>query len=88
MEMNQFAVILPLILAILLIFVIPMLMRKYGLEPGDLLKLLTSRLKKQDYASVSKNIREGKPRREPTTRRSGGRCVIFVSPKAFFACEL
>ena len=38
MEMNQFAVILPLILAILLIFVIPMLMRKYGLEPGDLLE--------------------------------------------------
>ena len=36
--------ILPLILAILLIFLIPMLMRRYGLEWEDLIRLLEGTL--------------------------------------------
>ena len=46
--------ILPLILAILLIFVIPMLMRRYGLEWSDITRLLFSRPGKRDYAEAAK----------------------------------
>ena len=54
--------ILPLILAILLIFLIPMLMRRYWLEWSDLIRFLFSRPGKRDYAEAARNSR-GK--REP-----------------------
>ena len=54
--------ILPLILAILLIFLIPMLMRRYGLTWEDLIKMLFSRPGKRDYAELA---REGRTKREP-----------------------
>ena len=54
--------ILPLILAILLIFLIPMLMRRYGLTWEDIIKMLFSRPGKRDYAELA---REGKAKREP-----------------------
>ena len=54
--------ILPLILAILLIFLIPMLMRRYGLEWEDLIRLLFSRPGRRDYAEAAK---KGGGRREP-----------------------
>ena len=54
--------ILPLILAILLIFLIPMLMRRYGLTWEDILRTLFSRPGKRDYAELA---RSGKAKREP-----------------------
>ena len=54
--------ILPLILAILLIFLIPMLMRRYGLGWEDIIRLLFSRVGKRDYAEIS---RQSKSRKEP-----------------------
>ena len=55
--------ILPLILAILLIFLIPMLMRRYGLGWEDITRTLFSRLgRKPDYAELA---RKGEARREP-----------------------
>ena len=54
--------ILPLILAILLIFLIPMLMRRYGLEWEDITRLLFSRLGRKDYAQIAN---EGRKKREP-----------------------
>ena len=66
--------ILPLLLAILLIFILPMLMRRYGLRWEDLLGMLTSRFGKKDYASEAKRLREKKEnRQEPyqTNSRSG-----------------
>ena len=56
--------ILPLILALLLIFIFPMIMRRYGLEPEDLIRRLFGRLKKQDYAAAAKSG-SGKNKREP-----------------------
>ena len=53
---------LPLILAILLIFLIPMLMRRYGLDWSDIIRNLFSRPGKRDLAEVAK---EGKGKREP-----------------------
>lgn len=53
---------LPLILAILLIFLIPMLMRRYGLGWDDVTRLLFSRFGKKDYAEIAKS---GKGKREP-----------------------
>ena len=54
--------ILPLILAILLIFLIPMLMRRYGLDWGDILRTLFSRPGKRDLAEVAK---KSPSKREP-----------------------
>ena len=54
--------ILPLILALLLIFLIPMLMRRYGLDWEDIQRLLFSRVKKRDYAELGK---AGRTKREP-----------------------
>lgn len=55
--------ILPLILALLLIFIIPMLMRRYGLTWSDIIRLLFSRPgKKKDYAEAAK---DRKNRQEP-----------------------
>lgn len=54
--------ILPFILAILLIFLIPMLMRRYGLDWSDIIGALFSRPGKRDYAKLGKD-RPGK--REP-----------------------
>ena len=54
--------ILPLILAILLIFLIPMLMRRYGLDWEDILRTLFSRAGKRDYARIAAGK---KNRREP-----------------------
>ena len=54
--------IFPLILAILLIFLIPMLMRRYGLGWEDITRMLFSRLGKKDYAKASK---KGQAKQEP-----------------------
>ena len=53
--------ILPFILAVLLIFLIPMLMRRYGLDWSDVTRFLFSRPGKRDYAEAAK----GKKKREP-----------------------
>lgn len=58
----NFQNLLPLILAILLIFLIPMLMRRYGLEWADVIRLLFSRPGKRDYADATG---KSKSRREP-----------------------
>ena len=50
--------ILPLLLALLLIFILPMLMRRYGLRWEDLLGMLTSRFGKKDYETEAKRIRD------------------------------
>ena len=65
--------ILPLLLALLLIFILPMLMRRYGLRWEDLLGMLTSRFGKKDYETEAKRIRDKKNRPEPyqTNSRSG-----------------
>ncbi len=52
---------LPFILAVLLIFLIPMLMRRYGLEWSDVTRFLFSRPGKRDYAEAA----QGKKKREP-----------------------
>ena len=52
---------LPFILAVLLIFLIPMLMRRYGLEWSDITRFLFSRPGKRDYAEAA----QGKKKREP-----------------------
>ena len=45
--------ILPFILAILLIFIIPMLMSRYGISAEDLLrKIFSSGLRKKEYYSA------------------------------------
>ena len=44
---------LPFILAVLLIFLIPMLMRRYGLEWSDVTRFLFSRPGKRDYAEAA-----------------------------------
>lgn len=54
---------LPLILAILLIFLIPMLMRRYGLTWEDVIRLLFSRPGKRDYAKAGRS--RGTDKREP-----------------------
>ena len=54
--------ILPLILALLLIFLIPMLMRRYGLTWSDVIHFLFSRPGKRAYA---KTAGKGGDRREP-----------------------
>lgn len=55
--------ILPFILAILLIFLIPMLMRRYGLEWSDVTRMLFGRLGKRDYAEAARQ-----KKREPWQR--------------------
>ena len=68
-EMNikmagfTYAQILPLILAILLIFILPMLMRRYGLEADDLVRILFSGIRKKDYSKVTPENK--KKKREP-----------------------
>ena len=47
--------ILPLILALLLIFIVPMLMRRYGLDPGDLYRMILTRVKKTDLQTVKRS---------------------------------
>ena len=62
-EGLTFQNIFPLILAILLIFLIPMLMRRYGLGWDDITRLLFSRPgKKKDYAEAGG---KGREKREP-----------------------
>ena len=56
--------ILPLILALLLIFILPMIMRRYGLEPEDLIRRLFGGLGKQDYAAAARE-NPSKRKREP-----------------------
>ena len=66
--------ILPVILALLLIFILPMFMRRYGLRWEDLLSMLTSRFGKRDHITEAKRMREKqKEKREPyqTNSRSG-----------------
>ena len=58
---SAFRNILPFILAVLLIFLIPMLMRRYGLEWSDVTRLLFSRPGKRDYAGAARD----KKKREP-----------------------
>ena len=53
---------LHMILAILLIFLIPMLMRRYGLTWEDVIRFLFSRPGKRDYAEAA---RKGTSKREP-----------------------
>ena len=57
--------ILPFLLAILLIFLIPMLMRRYGFTWGDVTRMLFSRPGKRDYAEEMKKKGERKDGREP-----------------------
>ncbi|MBQ6373145.1 MAG: hypothetical protein IJJ45_01515 [Clostridia bacterium] len=54
--------ILPFLLAILLIFIIPMLMRRYGLTWEDVIRMLFSRARKRDYADLAAG---SKAKREP-----------------------
>ena len=82
---TTFNKILPLILALLLIFIIPMLMRRYGWEPEDLIRLLTGRLKKEGYAPARKSG-EKKDRREPYQSNSrSGDLKSLVSTLLIFA---
>lgn len=82
---TTFSKILPLILALLLIFIIPMLMRRYGLEPEDLIRLLTGRLRKGEYAPPKKDG-EKKDRREPYQSNSrSGDLKSLVSTLLIFA---
>ena len=62
---DAYAKILPFILAVLLIFILPMLMRKYGWEPGDLVKIILTRFGKQDYAAEAKKTAGKEKKREP-----------------------
>lgn len=81
LEMNILALqfsyeqILPLVLALLLIFIIPMLMRRYGLTGEDLMRMIMTRFRKQDYAAESGKLRsqDKKTKREPyqSNGRSG-----------------
>ena len=75
MEANvTYERILPFLLAVVLIFILPMLMRRYGLRWEDLLGMLTSRFRKKDYDAEARRLREKqKDRREPylTNSRSG-----------------
>ena len=57
--------ILPLLLALLLIFIVPMLMRRYGLEPEDIIRRLFGGLKKQGYAGIKETGKEKSKKREP-----------------------
>ena len=59
-----YAQILPLVLALLLIFIIPMIMRRYGLESEDLIRMLFSGIRKQDYAKTASERKKEK-KREP-----------------------
>ena len=66
--------ILPLILALLLIFILPMIMRRYGLTAEDLTRMILTRFGKQDYGTEAQKLREQKTdRREPyaSNGRSG-----------------
>ena len=68
---SDYAKILPFILAILLIFIIPMMMRRYGLDAEDLLGIFTRGLKKKDYDAAA--AKKEKKKREPyrSNSRSG-----------------
>ncbi|MBQ1491801.1 MAG: hypothetical protein IIZ39_07550, partial [Blautia sp.] len=57
--------ILPIILALLLIFIIPMILRRYGMDMEDLLKMIFTRVKKTDYAKAEK-------KKEPWVTNSRG----------------
>ena len=69
--------ILPFLLAILLIFLIPMLMRRYGLTWGDITRMLFSRPGKRDYAEEMKKKNGQKNRQEPW--QSNGRAQDIQS---------
>ena len=62
---GSFQNILPFLLAILLIFLIPMLMRRYGFTWGDVTRMLFSRPGKRDYAEEMKKKGARKDGREP-----------------------
>ena len=47
--------ILPLILALLLIFIVPMILSRYGLDPGDLWKMVLTRFGKADYSKAKRS---------------------------------
>lgn len=64
--------ILPFILAILLIWIIPMLMSRLGLTAGDLMRMLFRGFKKQDLDEAAPRLREqSEARREPHLKNSG-----------------
>lgn len=82
---TTFSRILPLILALLLIFIIPMIMRRYGLEAEDLIRLLTGSLRKKDHSSLRPDT-EKKKRREPYLSNSrSGDLKSLVSTLLIFA---
>ena len=65
--------ILPFLLAILLIFILPMMMRRYGWDWSDLFSRLTGGIWKKDHnaAEEEKRIRSGVKKREPHLSNGG-----------------
>ena len=61
---DAYSRILPFILALLLIFIIPMLLRKYGMDWNDLIRILMTKFGKQDYEQAGRTSR-AKSGREP-----------------------
>ena len=69
--------ILPFLLALLLIFILPMMMRRYGWDWSDLFSRLTGGIWKKDHnaAEEEKRIRSGVKKREPHLSNGGNmRC--------------
>lgn len=64
--------ILPFILAILLIWIIPMMMSRFGITANDLARMLFSGFRKKDYDETALSLREqGTFKREPHLKNSG-----------------
>ncbi len=65
--------ILPFVLALLLIFILPMMMRRYGWDWGDLLQRLTGGIWKKEHSAVTeeKRIRSGEKKKEPHLSNGG-----------------
>lgn len=64
--------ILPFILAILLIWIIPMLMSRLGIDAGELMRMLFRGFGKRDLDEAALTLREqGASRREPHLKNSG-----------------
>lgn len=70
-----YAQVLPLILALLLIFILPMLMRRHGWTWEELFKVLFSGIRKREHAALAeeRRIRAGKAggEREPHLKNGG-----------------
>lgn len=71
-ESDTFHRILPFILAALLIFIIPMFMRRYGLEMEDVIHLLFGRIGKKDYSAASEEERQRRRASRPEPHLSNG----------------